>query len=500
VGVRRVGGAYELTEGGAAVDAAAGGDVTRLLQYGGPLKEGAARVLYGVAGPRPLVAVTALGGAEAGHEGRDGGREAVRRAAAAGLRALEEAGASAVAVDGCGDAAAAAEGATLAAFRYQACKARPKPQTELSCLTPNEQGWEEGVELAAGQNLARHLMEAPANLMTPTRFAEEARAALEPLGVTVQARGEAWARERGMGAFLAVARGSAEPLVFLELGYAGAGAGEGHLAFVGKGVTFDSGGISIKPSKGMEDMRADMGGAACVVGALRSVAALKVPLNVRAYIPLCENMPGGKAIKPGDIVTAANGKTIQIDNTDAEGRLLLADALHHACLAGPLALIDVATLTGAMRVALGHGAAGAFTGSDGLWRGLEGAGRVTGDRLWRMPLWRVYSDMVDKHGNADLNNIGSPASAGSCTAAAFLSHFVSTPNTPTSTSNTPTSTPNTPTSTPTSSPTLPWAHVDIAGVMDAAEHGCFLGKGMTGRPTRTLAAFAQRLARGEVAL
>ncbi|XP_047736791.1 cytosol aminopeptidase [Hyalella azteca] len=401
--------------------------------------------------------------------------EAIRTAVAAGYRSLSEVGVSSVIVDACGDAEAAAEGAVLASFLYQTFKTEKKDRPDIVPHTETDRdAWKRGVALAEAQNLARELMETPANHLTPTIFAQRAKDVLEPLGVSVTPHDATWAQERRMGAFLSVTRGSAEPPVFLELSYDGAEQGQQHLALVGKGVTFDAGGISLKPSKGMEAMRADMGGAACVVGALHAIATLKLPLNVKAYIPLCENLPSGTATKPGDVITAANGKTIQVDNTDAEGRLILADALHFACLDKPRALVDMATLTGAMSVALGGGAAGAFSSSDELWHAMQAAGMTTGDRVWRMPLWQVYSKQVTEHGMADVHNLGKyEREAGSCTAASFLQQFVTCEH---------------------------WMHLDIAGVMENRDEVPYLSKGMSGRPTRTIVQFAHLIASGQTQL
>lgn len=305
-------------------------------------------------------------------------------------------------------------------------------------------------------------MEGPANYITPTCFAETIQKRLQSVSdkVTVHIRPKSWIEDHQMGAFLSVSKGSDEPPVFLEIQYNGsAHASLPPLVLVGKGVTFDSGGISLKPSSGMDAMRADMGGAATVCAAIVTAAALKLPLNIVGLAPLCENMPNGSANKPGDVVRAKNGKTIQIDNTDAEGRLILADALCYAHSFNPKAIVNAATLTGAMDVALGSAAAGVFTNSDWLWNHLNQASVVTGDRVWRMPLYQHYTRQVTESQLADLNNVGKYSrSGGACTAAAFLKEFVTAPH---------------------------WAHLDIAGVMSNKEEVPYLRKGMSGRPTRT---------------
>lgn len=478
LGVYEGEGVAALTPAAAAVNEATAGGLLNQLQLGGPLKVGSSRVLYGVSNQHPVVCTVGLGAREGNKtccpsELREEHREAVRTATAAGYRALCDLPLSRVSVDPCGDGEAAAEGATLAGFLYQDLKAKKKTRPPVFC-SEDDQGWSRGVILAESQNLARRLMETPANILTPTQFAQEAVNSLEHLGVEVLVRSYEWAKQRGMNAFLSVSRGSVEPPVFLELVYRGGQPQEAPLALVGKGVTFDTGGISLKPPKGMEAMRADMGGAACTVGAIHAIACLKLPLNVKGYIPLCENMPSGSATKPGDVVVASNGKSIQIDNTDAEGRLILADALHYASQGKPRAMLDMATLTGAISVALGAGAAGVFSTTDSLWSAVQKAGTSTGDRVWRMPLWNVYAKQVTEFGLADVHNLGKyDRQAGACTAAAFLQQFVTCPH---------------------------WMHLDIAGVMENSDEVPYLGKGMSGRPTRTVAQFAALVAEGKTDL
>merc|ERR1719411_1873908 len=249
--------------------------------------------------------------------------------------------------------------------------------------------------------------------------------------------------------------------------YAGAEAGDSKpVVLVGKGVTFDTGGISIKPSAKMDAMRADMGGAATVTASFRAVASLGLKINLKVLVPLTENMPGGRATKPGDVVTAMNGVTIQVDNTDAEGRLILADALCYADTFSPRVVLDVATLTGAMSVALGSAATGVFSTKTEEFSRLAGCGRLAGDRVWRMPLWQHYSDKMKKSALADLNNISLTPGGGACTAAAFLKQFTKCPK---------------------------WLHLDMAGVMENNGDVSYLSKGMSGRPTRTIVSYVNEL-------
>ncbi|XP_034298649.2 cytosol aminopeptidase isoform X3 [Pantherophis guttatus] len=309
-------------------------------------------------------------------------KENIRAAVAAGCRQLQDLELPCVEVDPCGDAQAAAEGAALSIFEYEELKQKKKPTLQIQLHgSDGIDAWQKGIRYAEGQNLARYLMEGPANHITPTKFATIIEDKLKSFSsnVTVHKRDKSWIQEQAMGSFWSVAKGSDEPPVFLEVHYQGSSnPKEAPLVFVGKGITFDSGGISIKPSANMDAMRADMGGAAIIFSAIVTAAEFKLPINLIGLAPLCENLPSGTANKPGDVVTAMNGKTIQIDNTDAEGRLVLADALHYAHRFNPRAILDAATLTGAMDVALGSAATGVFTNSQKLWHHLYEASILTG--------------------------------------------------------------------------------------------------------------------------
>lgn len=464
----------QFTKAGEIFDSSIAGKLNELLTISGPaLKKGRSRLFYGLHQDFPHIVVVGLGDKNAGInslEQYDEGKENIRAAIAVGCRQLQDLEVPHVEVDPCGDAHCAAEGSVLGLFEYNELKKKKKTAVTVKPYGSFEnEAWQRGVMYAEGQNLARHLMEAPANYLTPTSFAEIIQQALHSTGdnVEVHIRPKSWIEEQQMGAFLSVAKGSDEEPVFLEIHYNGsAHTSESPLVFVGKGITFDSGGISIKPASGMDAMRADMGGAATVCSAITTAASLKLPLNIIGLAPLCENMVNGRANKPGDVVRAKNGKTIQVDNTDAEGRLILADALCYAHNFNPKAVVNAATLTGAMDVALGSAATGVFTNSDWLWEHLREASIVTGDRVWRMPLFQHYTRQVTESQLADLNNIGKYRSGGACTAAAFLREFVTVPH---------------------------WAHLDIAGVMSNKDEVPYLRKGMAGRPTRTLVEFAVSL-------
>jgi len=289
-------------------------------------------------------------------------------------------------------------------------------------------------DLADSVDLARRLVNLPPNLLYPESFAEEAKA-LESLGVEVEILDVPAMEKLGMRALLGVGQGSARPSRVVILRWNGGKPGDAPLAFVGKGVCFDSGGVSIKPGAGMEDMKGDMGGAAAVTGLLRALALRKAKANVVGALGLVENMPDGAAQRPSDIVTAMSGATIEIINTDAEGRLVLADVLWHVQSAyKPAFMIDLATLTGAILVSLGQDYAGLFSNNDALAENLKKAGEATGEKVWRMPMGAAYEKMIESK-FADIKNTGGRY-AGSITAAHFLQHFVND---------------------------TPWAHLDIAG-------------------------------------
>ncbi|MFU8814650.1 MAG: leucyl aminopeptidase [Pseudomonadales bacterium] len=311
----------------------------------------------------------------------------------------------------------------------------------------------EATGLQAGLDLARDLGNQPPNICNPVYLAREARKLGRLEKVKVDVLDERQMKDLGMGAFLAVSQGSDSPGRMIVVHYQGGKRGAAPVVLVGKGITFDTGGISLKPPANMDEMKFDMCGAATVLGAIRAAAEAKLPVNVITVVAAAENMPSGKATRPGDIVRTMSGKTVEILNTDAEGRLVLCDALTYVERFKPKAVVDVATLTGAMIVALGAHASGLFSKDDALAEQLLAAGQWSGDRAWRMPLWDDYQEML-KSNFADVPNIGSPG-AGSITAACFLSRFADK---------------------------YPWAHLDVAG--SAFQGGA--AKGATGRPVGLL--------------
>ncbi len=319
-----------------------------------------------------------------------------------------------------------------------------------------DQALKEGIAVSGAMNFAKDLGNLPGNVCTPSHLAEQAESMAREFGIDSKILDEKEIGELGMGSFLSVTRGSQEPARLIVLQYHGASKKEKPVVLVGKGITFDTGGISLKPGAEMDEMKYDMCGAASVLGAIRAAAEMKLGLNVVAIVPTCENMPDGRATRPGDIVTSMSGQTIEILNTDAEGRLILCDALTYAEKFDPEVVVDVATLTGACVIALGHVASGLYSNREELARELIEAGNESRDRSWHMPLWDDYQEQL-KSNFADMANIGGRP-AGSITAACFLSRFTKK---------------------------YRWAHLDIAGV----SHRSGKHKGSTGRPVPLLCRF-----------
>ena len=378
-------------------------------------------------------------------------------------------GAGAGGIEPVASAEAIAEGALLGLYSFTKYK---KPEyedvKEMLIVVKEEErapSLERAVEkarvVAEAASLARTMVDEPANYMTPTRMAEAAReiAGKYDLGLKVLEVEDMEAM--GMGALLGVARGSNEPPKLMTLSYRGDGRSQEALGFLGKGITFDSGGISIKPSEGMGEMKGDMAGGAAVVTALGAIAQLKPQVNVTAIIPATENLPSGTALKPGDILKAMNGKTIEVISTDAEGRLILADALCYAQKLGLSPLIDLATLTGACRIALGTLYGGLFSNNRDLAEKVLKAGERAGERMWQMPMPAEYKELI-KSEIADIKNSGNRL-GGAITAALFLAEFAGD---------------------------TPWVHVDIAGPASSTKESGYLVKGATGFGVRTLVEFA----------
>jgi leucyl aminopeptidase len=398
--------------------------------------------------------------------------KAWRQALATGIAALRNGGTRTLCVALAGSEALGADHAQalVAAvdaglYVYRATKPSAAPASRidtvlLACTKPQARALDAALQLgeavAAGTALARECANRPANHCTPTYLAEQAKKLAKAEGLKVEVLERKDCEKLGMRSFLAVAQGSDEPPKFIVLRHEGGAKGEAPIVLVGKGITFDTGGISIKPAAEMDEMKYDMGGAASVLGTLCAVARAKAKVNLIGVIPACENMPSGRAVKPGDVVTSMSGQTIEILNTDAEGRLILCDALTYAERFKPAVVVDIATLTGACVIALGHHRSGLFSPDDALAAELHAAGEKALDPAWRMPLDEEYDEALKTH-YADMANVG-PRAGGSITAAMFLKRFTAK---------------------------LRWAHLDIAGT--AWKSGA--AKGATGRPVPLLTHF-----------
>ena len=363
-------------------------------------------------------------------------------------------------------------GLVLRGWRYDLYRTRLKDEQKISLtkvvVTGAPQGaeaaWQEAAAVVKGVELTRELVSEPANVIYPESFVARCQERFEGTGVEIAALDEDEMRELGMGALLGVSQGSDREGRLLVIRWHGGADGDKPTVFVGKGVTFDSGGISIKPGAGMEDMKWDMGGAGAVAGAMLALAGRKAKANVIGVMGLVENMPDGKALRPGDILKTMSGQTVEVLNTDAEGRLVLCDALTWVQRnLSPARVVDLATLTGAMIVALGYEHGGLFSNNDELAGALTEAGKESGDKVWRFPLSPAYDKLLDSP-IADMKNVG-PRHSGSITAAQYLQRFVEND--------------------------LPWAHLDIAGMVWADKPGATWDKGATGYGVRLIDRFVR---------
>ncbi|RMG51639.1 MAG: leucyl aminopeptidase [Acidobacteria bacterium] len=407
--------------------------------------------------------------------------EGVRRAAGTAARYLKERGLKSMGFFCRSEwalepsARAAVEGVLLGLFDVGTYKTQEKDERFLEeiviaaegSLDALERALHRGQILAKATNFARNLVNEPSSILTPAELASRAGEMASRFNLDIEILDEQQMRELGMGALLAVARGSDEPAKLIILRYVPEeprADQRSPVAFVGKGITFDSGGISLKPPKGMEQMKYDMAGGAAVLGAMRAIGQLRPPVPVMGIVPAAENMPSGRAQKPGDVVRSLSGKTIEVINTDAEGRLILADALTYACQLGARRVVDLATLTGACVVALGSVYAAVLGNDEPFLAEVIRASEAAGERLWRLPLDDAYRDQLRSE-IADLKNIGG-RKAGTITAASFLSEFVQG---------------------------IPWAHIDIAGTAWLEEKKPYLATGPTGIGVRTLVHLAEQL-------
>jgi leucyl aminopeptidase len=395
----------------------------------------------------------------------NGSAAAVRKAVAAGLASLKQPNIKKLGLvlslldNNDGAVRAAVQACADASYTYTttkpSAKARALQQVVVAVADASavQAAFDAGKAMVTGVEFAKEWANRPANHATPSMLADAARKIGRKPGMKTEVLGPKEVAALGMGAFMSVARGSVEPLRFIVMHYTGAAKSSAPVVLVGKGITFDTGGISIKPAAEMDEMKFDMGGAASVLGTFAALAELQPAINVVGLIPSCENMPDGQAVKPGDVVTSMSGQTIEILNTDAEGRLILCDALTYAARFKPRSVVDIATLTGACVIALGAVRSGLFSAHDDIAAALQQAGESALDPCWRMPLDDEYAEGL-KSNFADMGNVAGRA-GGSITAAKFLQKFTAD---------------------------LPWAHLDIAGT--AWKSGA--AKGSTGRPVPLL--------------
>ena len=435
-----------LSDAAKGLDEAAGGAISRAIKAS--RFKGESGDVLEIAAPSGVdadrIVVFGLG------DKKDAEGNVFEKAAAGVVKQLLTSGARTVSfrLDGIADnesAARAALGATLAAYRFDGYRTKLKDEKKPSLKTAEfvvsdekaaKKVWKGWEPVADGVRTARDLVMEPANVLYPAEYAKRVKATLEKLGVEVEVLGEKEMDKLGMNALLGVGQGSERESQLVVMRWNGGKKDDKPLAFVGKGVCFDTGGISLKPGPGMEEMKGDMGGSAAVVGLMQALAGRDAKVNAVGVIGLVENMPDGKAQRPGDIVKSMSGQTIEILNTDAEGRLVLADALWYTQdRFDPKFIVDLATLTGAILISLGHEHAGIFSNDDTLAENMSKAGKASDETVWRLPIGPEYDRQIDSH-IADMKNLGEGRNAGSIAAAVFLQRFVND---------------------------KPWCHIDIAG-------------------------------------
>jgi len=450
--------------------------LTELLR-GVQIHKGNAQVFGNIGDDFYSVAVAGLGPESVGlnqAEALDECKENIRTAAGIGARALQDQGIGGIFVEGFTNSEAAAEGATLAVWRYQELK------NSENILTPSKvelfdeydrEGWQRGVIKAEAQNLARRLEEVPANLMTPMVFSQSVIEALCPCGVQVEMKDKDWLDSNRFTAFLNVARGSCHMPVFIELLYCGGHVDEKPVVLIGKGATFETGGMCLKKCKGMALSRGDLAGAAVIVGVFKAAAMMNLPINLVGLLPVYEHMISGAAIKPGDVVMALNGKTIRVDDTKNDGRVVVSDVLSFCNIYKPCLIMNLATSTRALFKGIGSLPTGVFSTSEVVWREVNRAAALTGDRVWRFPLWKTFHSRVTDFVGVDVHNVGKGVGGEPCLGAAFLMEFAPE--------------------------CVDLIHFDITGtgLLSTGIGMPYLRKGvMTGRPVRTVVQFLYQLA------
>ena len=456
-----------------AVDHVLGGGISQLIAEGEIKgKRGEATLIHTLGRiPSPRVVVAGLG------KQADFDLDIIRHLMGTALRRVRGTGATTAAtilhgagiagLDAQACAQAIAEGAVMGTYRFRRYKHNEDDGKEIETLSIVESdgskldaiksGVERGTIMAQAANHTRDMANEPANELPPTKLAERAEALAGDVGLECDVLDDETLREMGMGALLGVGMGSTQPPRFIIIRYRGNPKRDETLGLLGKGITFDSGGISIKPAAGMEAMKGDMSGGAAIISTMWALGKLKPAINVTGLIPTAENMPSGTATRPGDVLRAMNGKTIEVINTDAEGRLILADAICYARQQKLSPIIDVATLTGAMQIALGPAATGFLSNDEAVSEAITKAGELSGEQMWRFPLIDEYAEGL-KSNVADIKNTG-PRNGGAINAAKFLHFFVED---------------------------TPWAHIDMAGTDESDKDKGLWVKGSTGVPTRTL--------------
>lgn len=457
-----------LTASAQKYDEKTGGKLWKVLKLSPIPKLGEYRLFYDLDPDFAYVAVAGLGSECLTFnvtEQLDESKEAIRIAAGVGARSLQPLKPRQIHVESFGNAEAAAEGANLANWQFTEYKSidynRKIPLPSLHLHDDCDfVGWKIGAMKAEAQNLARYLQEMPANILNPTCFAKIAVDLLCELDINVEVRTQGWAASREMGGFVAIGKSSVQPPLYVEISYYGAGESSRPIVLIGKGVTFDSGSIHLKSPEVLRYMKGDMAGSACVLAVTRAAARLKLPINIRGILPLCELMPSGKSPKFGDVVTSANDKSIHIRLPSGEGRLLIADSLVYARNYWPKFIVDIGTMSKELLHTLGGAACGFYTNSEELMSYAQSASVQTGDRIWRMPLWKFYEQRVLNCDTADVANTGHSKYGDSPNCAAFLKQFICDTK---------------------------WMHFDTYNVAySKGREFPYLGRGMTGRPTRTV--------------
>uniref|UniRef100_A0A1B6C2I6 Cytosol aminopeptidase n=1 Tax=Clastoptera arizonana TaxID=38151 RepID=A0A1B6C2I6_9HEMI len=457
----------ELSTAGKAFDSSTGGKITELLK-GLSVKTGTVHTFTNVSTMYSEVAVAGIGKKTTGfneYENLDEFKENARVAAGIGSRVLQDHGIENITIESFEDEEAAAEGSHLGIWQYQENKEDKKNEATVSLSDGNKDQWDRGILKAECQNIVRCLCEIPANLMTPVKFCRRAMDIICPYGVEVFVRDRRWMENNKMHGVLTSAKGSCEPPYFMQINYCGSHPSEKPTILIGKGTTFNCGGLCIKDCEGMSEFRADMCGAAIVVAVIKAAAAMRLPMNIYGLIPLFENMISGMTLKPGDVVLAKNKKLIRNENTDDYSRVALSDVIQYSEILRPDLILTVGTMSAGIRGSLGFGPSAVFSPSDAIWEQLAFAGSITGDRMWRMPLFKDYTDLVTGYTNCDVNNVGKGIGGGAALGATFLLEF--------------------------SPKNVDFAYIDNTGTgmlsngfIPYLRHGL-----MSGRPTRTLIQF-----------